>query len=811
MDEKQMGMEQELYLAPEKEIIENAEKIAEISLEVEKYPFIIGYDANEKDNIITELQKLGCDKIKQLDFANCIAVSMSMAQLKAIKTLDGVEKVEKDYDYKCLAKGMSETDYATYLAGKNSSLSNGNIVKLAIFDTGVTNVSVNGSVNFVNDVSTDENGHGIQMAGIISSVIESTEKKVASPSIYPVVVADHRGFAKTSAIMQALDWAINNGIKIICMSFGDYHKSELLENMINRASNCGIIMVAAVGNDGGFEDENQIMYPAAFDNVLSVGATNGESVANYSNGGTNADCYACGSQTTTNVNGNPVNVIGTSGATAFVAGTILKNWCVNPEKTSLDIIADIKTEMSLSAGMDAGMDTAEALTLTKENDMLINEKENIALDVAKQNARTLDENASAFCIGDDCDDGCSSNDMASSSFIPFLNWKSGRISCPGNEVWYRFTANVSGVHPNGSPGWYTIHTQGSLDTIGYLYDSYGNQIAYNDDGENQLNFNIWAQLDYHETYYIKVKAYGNNTGDFDIRVSYFSDDHGNTMDTATEVIGVYYQDKSVTGHLHSQDDVDYYTFVPARNCVMEIYTEGDTDTYGQLYCGSGGLLDSDNNSNGNGNFKITAHLEAMKRYYIAVSHNSSTGFGDYTLRFRFVKDYCNQVVDEQYRVMYWYADNQDEYPEMGKSITRSMVYVSNRAKAEFEDRVILDEYNQKTGLKAVLDNGTFQDVFSYLLDSLISSIPLVGSSLSYAFNVGSIIYDFMSSLDLAFYREKKHAIENTNQYIIGEHYWFTDYPTGMATGSYNTYSTGSGTYYGKEYQRGEFIEAYIKN
>lgn len=113
--------------------------------------------------------------------------------------------------------------------------------------------------------------------------------------------------------------------------------------------------------------------------------------------------------------------------------------------------------------------------------------------------------------------------------------------------------------------------------------------------------------------------------------------------------------------------------------------------------------------------------------------------------------------------------------------------------------------------RAVLDNGSFQDIFNYLLDYLISSIPLIGSSLSFAFNVGSIMYDFMSSLDLTFYREKKHAIENTNQYIIGEHYWFTDYPNGMATGSYNTYSIGSGTYYGKEYQRGKFIETYIKS
>ena len=145
------------------------------------------------------------------------------------------------------------------------------------------------------------------------------------------------------------------------MSFGDYHKSKLLENMINRASSCGIVMVAAAGNDGGFEDEKRIMYPAAFDNVLSVGAKNGDTIAKYSNGGEKVDCFANGSQSTTDINGNAVNVSGTSGANAFVAGTVLKNWCVNPEKTSLDIISDTKAEMSFSASMD----TAKTLTLTK--------------------------------------------------------------------------------------------------------------------------------------------------------------------------------------------------------------------------------------------------------------------------------------------------------------------------------------------------------------------------------------------------------------------------------------------------------------
>ena len=279
-------------------------------------------------------------------------------------------------------------------------------------------------------------------------------------------------------------------------------------------------------------------------------------------------------------------------------------------------------------------------------------------------------------------------------------------------------------------------------------------------------------------------------------MDYGRDDHGNSMDTATEIVGVYYEDKSVSGYLHSYGDVDYYTFVPARSCVMEIYTEGDTDTYGQLYCASGSLITANNNSNGNGNFKITAHLNAMERYFIAVSHNSSNGYGEYTLRFKFVRDFCNQILDEQYRVMFWYADNQDEYPEMGNYITRSKVYISNKAKLEFEIRVIEDRFNSKTGLRNVLDNGTTQDVLNFLLDTFISAIPIVGDVLSFAFNVGSIIYDFMSSADLVFYQQKTVEIENTNQYIIGEHWWFTDYPNGYLTGEHNSYSVGSGIYYG---------------
>lgn len=806
MNENLIGVEENLYLAPE-EKIENAKEIAELSLEMEKNSYIIKYTPTEGENIISELEKIGCFDFKQLNFANCVAVLISNSQLKAIKTLDCVETVERDYDYKILVNSVEEGNLVDRLSGEKSNNILKKEIRIAVFDTGVSDLAINGSVSFVDKTTEDNNGHGTQMAGIISSVVTSAENKVASPSIYSVVVADYRGFAKTSTIMQALDWAINNGIKIVCMSFGDYHKSKLLENMINRASNCGIVMVAAAGNDGGFEDENRIMYPAAFDNVLSVGAKNGDTIANYSNGGENADCFANGSHRTTDINGNAVNVIGTSGATAFVAGTILKNWCVSPEKTSLEIIADIKTEMSLSIGAD----TSETLTLTKENDIIFDEKDNITSTIAEPNARSLDEGVSLLCVGDNCDDGCSSNDMASAISLPFLNWRSGSITCPGNEVWYKFTANASGVHPNGSPGWYTVHTQGSLDTVGYLYDSYGNQIAYNDDGGNGLNFNFWAQLEYYETYYIRVKAFGNNTGNFDIRVSYFSDDHGNTPDTATEVVGVYYSNKSVLGHLHSQSDVDYYTFVPARNCVMEIYTEGDADTYGRLYCASGGLLYSDNNSNGNGNFKITAHLEAMKRYYIAVSHNSSTGYGDYTLRFKFVRDWMN-AVSGQYNIALW---KNTDTPNATSTdyVEISRAFVTADAASEYYAVIVEDLPSHKPSIGAAIESGVHNELWSALRDSILDLLtPNYADFASLLLNVGQVIYDNMDPNDIAKDDYKTlwnivrdggtHivAINSQKKTLLGN---YSDKIEYSAHGPFNIF-------YGSDYQRGNFTIVALK-
>lgn len=131
-------------------------------------------------------------------------------------------------------------------------------------------------------------------------------------------------------------------------------------------------------------------------------------------------------------------------------------------------------------------------------------------------------------------DGSSSNTMATAIDLDFNTWVGGDIACAYDEVWYKFVADAVGVHTNGGPGKYTVTTQGSLDTMGYLYDANGCLIASNDDC-NGLNFGITANLNYKATYYVRVRAYSSNVGSYSVNLSYTlaSEDSGTTEITPT--------------------------------------------------------------------------------------------------------------------------------------------------------------------------------------------------------------------------------------------------------------------------------------
>jgi len=84
-------------------------------------------------------------------------------------------------------------------------------------------------------------------------------------------------------------------------------------------------------------------------------------------------------------------------------------------------------------------------------------------------------------------------------------------------------------------------------------------------------------------------------------------------------------------------DRDYYRIVLAVGGTMVIDSISTIDTYGYLYGGNQNWLAQDDDSGESLNFRISRPL-AAGTYYVRVNHYSSSGTGNYQLRFAFTAD-----------------------------------------------------------------------------------------------------------------------------------------------------------------------------
>lgn len=146
-----------------------------------------------------------------------------------------------------------------------------------------------------NNDPTDTYGHGTHVAGIS---LGETNNAIGTASVgfgpnikvMPLRVCDENG-CPTSAIVDAIYHATNNGADVINMSIGGIVKSRAEERAVNDAWSNGLVIVASSGNDG----MNKVSYPAKFKKVIAVGSTDWNDVrAPYSNGGNDLDVVAPG-------------------------------------------------------------------------------------------------------------------------------------------------------------------------------------------------------------------------------------------------------------------------------------------------------------------------------------------------------------------------------------------------------------------------------------------------------------------------------------------------------------------------------------
>lgn len=234
-------------------------------------------------------------------------------------------------------------------------------VTLAIIDTGIdfTHPDLAGRTtpgyDFVNlDADpTDDHGHGTLCAGVAAAT-GNNAKGVAGVNwkvrIMPVKVLGSTGSGLTSNVAKGINYAADNGARVLSMSLGGPAASTL-KAAVDYARGKGCVLAAATGNDG----LAAVSYPAAYDGVIGVGALQGDVVATFSNFGPEVDVVAPGvSVYTTAKGGGYAYFSGTSAATPFIAGLAAMDLGVAPSLTADAVSAEItSTATDLgSAGWD---------------------------------------------------------------------------------------------------------------------------------------------------------------------------------------------------------------------------------------------------------------------------------------------------------------------------------------------------------------------------------------------------------------------------------------------------------------------------
>jgi len=180
-------------------------------------------------------------------------------------------------------------------------------VKVAVIDTGINYGNLDLTPNYIppgyNAITNgatpplDDNGHGTHCAGIIAATDDAAGVVGVAPraSLYAVKVLDKSGRGYISDIIEGIQWAIDSKMQVISMSLGSSLPDSTLESACNIAFQNGIVVVAAAGNNGAAFTGSNIIYPARYQNVIAVGATDKNNLrASFSCTGTELDLVAPG-------------------------------------------------------------------------------------------------------------------------------------------------------------------------------------------------------------------------------------------------------------------------------------------------------------------------------------------------------------------------------------------------------------------------------------------------------------------------------------------------------------------------------------
>ena len=202
--------------------------------------------------------------------------NISYAHGSTIESSENISHTHCEEGHDALSECNCEHDHDVLT---KCGLSSG--VKIAVFDSGISEIEVSGRTSFVEDKEI-LSIHGNTIARNIKDLVPDAE-------LYDVRILNSKNEGTYSDLLKGVEWAIMNNIDIISLSSVGFETSEILNVALEKAEEHNILVVAAAGN----ESSDEPTYPASYPTVISVGALNEDSqIAQYSNYGAFVDVYA---------------------------------------------------------------------------------------------------------------------------------------------------------------------------------------------------------------------------------------------------------------------------------------------------------------------------------------------------------------------------------------------------------------------------------------------------------------------------------------------------------------------------------------
>ena len=275
---------------------------------------IIGLETPED---VAAVRAHGFEVDKQFEIIDAVTARMPAERVSALAAERGIRYIEENREVYALSPGLPVTGQdvpwgVDRVFGEEEyefptwDQTRGEGIPVGVLDTGIDEEhedlpELSGGVTTVDDThwGQDDNGHGTMVAGVISSLDNDLGVVGVAPEseLYSIKVLDEDGSGPVSAIIEGIEWAVEEDIPVLNLSLGMLDYSESLEEATSEAYAEGHLLIGASGNDG--EDDN-VNYPAAYDSVMAVSASDeGDDLADFSDTGEEVELIAPGEDITT--------------------------------------------------------------------------------------------------------------------------------------------------------------------------------------------------------------------------------------------------------------------------------------------------------------------------------------------------------------------------------------------------------------------------------------------------------------------------------------------------------------------------------